>query len=102
MHDCINHESANALEWFALYVRSKYERTVGARLQEKGYETYLPVRDEVRKWADRTTVVQAPLFPNYVFCRLDIRYRMPIIVTPDVYGIVGLRSAPTPIPSEQI
>jgi transcription antitermination factor NusG len=93
---------ANQLQWFALFVRTKFERTIGRILSEKGFETYVPCQSVERKWADRIKLVDVPLFTNYVFCRFDSRHRFPVVSTPEVYSIVGIGKNPTPISDEEI
>lgn len=93
---------SDSREWFALYVRTKWERNVAHHLNDKGFETYVPCLLVRRKWQDRTKSIEVPLFSNYVFCRFDPRHRFPIITTPEVHSIVGIGKNPTPIPDEEI
>jgi transcription antitermination factor NusG len=51
-----------------------------------------------RKRIDRTTEVDVPLFPGYVFCRFDANNRLPVLVTP---GIVELVPANKPEPVDE-
>jgi transcription antitermination factor NusG len=88
--------------WFALYVRTKYEQTVGRLLQDKGYAAYVPCVCSERQWADRHKTVQVPLFPNYVFCRFDPYERLPVLMTPEVYFVVGNGKRPVSIPDEHL
>jgi transcription antitermination factor NusG len=88
--------------WFALQVRSRYENIVVAHLDGKGYECFLPLHKSRRRWSDRFTEIEQPLFPGYVFCRLDPLNRFPIIVTPGVILIVGLGKTPVPIQEAEI
>jgi len=46
--------------------------------------------------------VTAPLFPGYVFCRFDVRDRLPILVTPGVIAIVGSGKVPLPVDEGEI
>ena len=46
--------------------------------------------------------VQLPLFPGYLFCRLDLNRRLPILVTPGVMHIVGIGKTPHPVEDEEI
>jgi transcription antitermination factor NusG len=46
--------------------------------------------------------VELPLFPGYVFCRLDPRFRLPLLVTPGVFHLVGIGKAAAPIDDEEI
>ena len=85
-----------------MFVRTKFERTVGRILLEKGYEAYVPCQYEKRKWMDRIKITEVPLFPNYVFCRFAPEHKLPILTTPDVYSIVGAGKHPTPVPFEEI
>ena len=37
-----------------------------------------------RRWSDRFKSVELPLFPGYVFCRLNPRFRLPLMTIPGV------------------
>jgi transcription antitermination factor NusG len=52
-----------------------------------------------RKRIDRTTEVDVPLFPGYVFCRFDASKRLPVLVTP---GIVEIVPANKPEPVDEV
>jgi transcription antitermination factor NusG len=88
--------------WFALHVRTRFEGSVTAHLQGKGYELFLPMYVSKRRWSDRTKEIEQPLFPGYVFCRFDPLMRLPILVTPGVIGVVGMGKTPIPIEDEEI
>jgi transcription antitermination factor NusG len=84
-------------EWYALHVRARFEKYVETHLEEKGYETFLPTYVSRRRWSDRVKSLSLPLFPNYIFCRFDVRARLPILVTPGVNFIVGVGRSPVPV-----
>jgi transcription antitermination factor NusG len=90
------------LPWHALHVRSNFERIVFSQLQEKGYTLFLPTYRVRRQWSDRVKQIDVPLFPGYVFCRLDAQYRIPIITTPGVVQIVGCGRQPVAISEDEI
>jgi transcription antitermination factor NusG len=90
------------LNWFAVRVRPRAERVVADALLAKGYEQFLPLHLERRRWSDRVTSVEMPLFPGYVFCRFDVRQRLPILTTPGVILLVGVGKTPLPIDDEEI
>jgi len=83
--------------WFALSVKSRYEKIVANFLDNKGYEWLLPLYKSRRCWSDRIKEIEAPLFPGYLFCRFDIYDRLPILIIPGVQHIVGGTKLPTPI-----
>ena len=88
--------------WFALRVRNRHEYLVSTTLGNKGYETFLPVYKVRRQWSDRSKAASLPLFPTYLFCRLDPENRLPVLVTPGVLAIVGTGKRPVPIEEDEI
>ncbi|HEV7967681.1 MAG TPA: UpxY family transcription antiterminator [Candidatus Acidoferrales bacterium] len=90
------------LPWFALQVRTRHEIGVASFLEAKGYEQFVPLYKCRRRWSDRIKVMEAPLFPGYLFCRFDPQYRLPILKTPGVMQIVGYNRNPTPIEENEI
>jgi transcription antitermination factor NusG len=75
--------------WYALYVRSRHEKTVENSLRVKGYSVFSPSYRTKRKRVDRITEIEVALFPGYVFCQFDSNKRLPILMTPGVVGVVG-------------
>lgn len=88
--------------WYAIRVRSKFERTVSVALSGKGYEEFLPLCHSRRTWSDRKKDLDLPLFPGYVFCRFDVECRLPILTTPGVVSLVGAGKTPVAISEAEI
>jgi len=88
--------------WFALSVKSRYEKTVASFLESKGYESFLPLYKSRRQWSDRIKETEVPLFPGYLFCRFDIHNRLPILMIPGVQHVVGGAQLPTPIDESEM
>lgn len=105
--DCsrISIENTNKTEpvpWFAVRVKSQHEKTVAATIRWKGLEEFLPLYKCRHRWSDRFKSVELPLFPGYVFCRIDPACRLPVLTVPGVLHFVGLGRVPVPIDSEEI
>lgn len=99
----MNHaKSMNNFSWFALQIRSRWEGTTAGLLRGKGLETFLPTYTTKRKWSDRFKVVEAPLFPGYVFCRFDVHDRLPVLITPGVISVVGRGKTPIAVDEKEI
>src|SRR5579864_7173130 len=98
----MNAKSINNLCWFALQIRSRWEGTTAGLLRGKGLETLLPTYSTKRKWSDRFKVVEAPLFPGYVFCRFDVHNRLPVLITPGVISVVGRGKTPIAVDEKEI
>jgi transcription antitermination factor NusG len=88
--------------WYALHVRSGFEKLVQTQLTAKGFQTLLPTYIATRRWSDRLKQISLPLFDNYVFCRFDVNRRLPILVTPGVNSIVGAGKIPIPVDQVEI
>ena len=90
------------LPWYAVRVRSNFEQVVSGSLSSKGYESYVPV---YRKPSGRSACIKnidVPLFPGYVFARIDLVHRLPVLVTPGVVNVVGFGNVFLPIPENEI
>lgn len=90
------------VEWFALRVKPRAERPVADALAAKGYEQFLPLHKERRRWSDRVKTIETPLFAGYVFCRFDVQKRLGVLTTPGVLHVVSTGTIPQPIPYEEI
>ena len=88
--------------WFALRVKSRCEKVVAAMAQNKGYEEFLPLYRSRHRWSDRLKEVELPLFPGYLFCRLNPQRRLPLLTIPGVLHFVGIAKIPAPIEDREI
>ena len=89
--------------WFAVFTSSHHEKKVSHRFLEQHLENFLPLYSEIHHWTNRRKVtVQLPLFPNYVFVRIDRRQRGQVLQVPGVLAIVGRGYEPTPLPDFEI
>jgi len=91
-----------AHRWYALYVRSRQEKTVENSLRVKGYSVFSPSYRTKRKRVDRITEIEVALFPGYVFCQFDTNKRLPILMTPGVVGVVGRGNRAEPVNDTEI
>ena len=88
--------------WYALHVRSRHEKKVHERMAAKGIESYLPLQKSLRQWSDRKKWVEAPLFRNYVFTRIALKNRLPVLQTDGAIRLVAFKGIPARIPDRQI
>lgn len=83
--------------WLALRVKSRREKVVAAAAHQKGSEEFLPLYLGCQHWSDRLRTVALPLFPGYVFCRLDPEHRLPLLTIPGDLHFVEVGKIPVPI-----
>src|SRR5712672_1599621 len=91
-------------QWFAVQTRYRFEKKVVALLNHKNCEVYLPLRTEHHSWSDRQKVVTIPLFPGYVFVRIDRsrESRHAVLQTAGLLGFVTFGGTVIPVPPAQI
>jgi transcription antitermination factor NusG len=88
--------------WFALLVRSTREKSATLFLENAGYQCYLPLGKLTRRWSDRLKEVEVPLFPGYLFCRMNPDDRLRVLIAPGVIQIVGVGRTPLPVDEKEI
>jgi transcription antitermination factor NusG len=98
------HEMAKGVYWFAVFSRSRHERTVATALTYTGVTTFLPLVSEMHFWSDRRKLVDVPLFPGYVFVQIpnSPEARLHVLKTSGVVRFVGNRYGAVPIPDKEI
>lgn len=89
-------------DWFAVRVRSNFERTTAQSLGCRGIPYFLPMYRARRRWSDRDAVLDIPLFSGYLFCHLPERRFVPVLSTPGVVQVVGMGPFPEPVPEAEI
>ena len=75
-------------KWLAVYTKPRHEKAVEKEFQNKGFEVYLPMLKERRKWSDRKKWVEFPLFRSYIFVRTEINNALFVLQTLGVVKIV--------------
>lgn len=101
--DC--HEPVMTREWYAVYTIVRHEKAVQRSIEERGIETFLPLREVVSQWIDRKKRIQLPLFPGYLFVRvhpLDSLVIFQILSTRGVVRILSANGRLQPVPNDQI
>lgn len=88
--------------WYAVHVKTNFEKVAATILQGKNLEVYLPSYRKPRRWSDRIKDIECPLFPGYVFCRFDVNNRLPILTTTGVLNVVGNGRTPASISDDEL
>jgi len=89
--------------WYALQTYPRHEKRVHEDLRVRGIEAFLPLYETVHRWRNGCKVrVELPLFPGYLFVRIDPRERFKVLGHPGSVSIVGSASGPWPLPDSEI
>jgi len=92
----------DALPWFAVWTRSRAEKSVHEQLERKGFEVFLPTIPRWSRWKDRKKQVAWPLFPGYCFARFQEDDSLKILTCAGVATIVSFDGKYAPIPDEEL
>lgn len=57
--------------WFACHTKPRTEKKFAALLAAEKFEHYLPLIESVRRYGTQRKVFTKPLFPGYVFTRIE-------------------------------
>jgi transcription antitermination factor NusG len=95
-------ETKHPERWFALRVKPHRERVVASAARHKGFEEFLPLCKCRHRWSDRSKILELPLFPGYVFCRLCEEDRFALLTIPGVVHLVSNGRVPMPIDDQEI
>src|SRR5512142_513597 len=88
--------------WYAVWTRSRHEQVVREQIELKGVEVFLPTITRWSRWKDRKKKIDWPLFPGYLFVRLDPQETLPVRACTGVVSIVSFEGKPMPIPDFEI
>ena len=91
-------------QWYVVHCRVNSEQRAETNLRRQDYETWLPMYRKTRRHARMLESVLRPLFPRYLFVRLDLTNQQwrPILSTFGVYTIVAGAEGPLAIGDEII
>ncbi|MFZ1575259.1 MAG: transcriptional activator RfaH [Chromatiaceae bacterium] len=86
--------------WYAVHTKARDERLAEENLQRQGFATFLPRIKGSKHRRGRWLEVVEPLFPGYLFTRLDLLLQdtSPIRSTRGVLGLVRFGGDPAPVP----
>ena len=86
--------------WYVAETHPHAEAKALHHLERQGFVAYLPQYAKLRRHARRTDEVRAPLFPRYLFVRIDVARAAwrAIRSTVGVARLVSQGGAPAPVP----
>lgn len=94
--------NCTASQWYAAYVCANHEKRVAKQLGCRSVEHFLPLYPSVRLWKDRRMQLELPLFPGYIFVRMELGDRLRVLQTPGVVHLVGFGGRPVALPEEEV
>lgn len=91
-----------AKHWMAIYTKPRSEKKVAERLEKADIEVYCPLQTTLKQWSDRKKKVKIPIFPSYVFVKVDEKGREKVLQDFGVLNFVFWQGRPAVIKEEEI
>ena len=88
--------------WYAVATKPRHEKVVNEQLKSSSVEAFLPVLKTFSRWKDRRVTIERPIFPGYVFTRIDLLERTKFYTIPGIIRIVSFNGKPAPIDDSEI
>jgi transcription antitermination factor NusG len=98
----LNPALGDSHRWYAVYTYPRHEKAVREQLESKSIEAFLPTFASESHWKDRRVRIQTPLFPGYVFTRIDLSERSKVFAVSGVIRMVSFNGTPAPIDDTEI
>ena len=92
----------SASYWYAAYTKPRHEKSLAKFLEESRVECFLPLIEKQRKWSDRITTVEVPLFSGYLFVKTAWDNRFAVIDAPGYVNFVKFGDSIAQIPEGEI
>ena len=90
-------------DWYAAYTCSCQEKRVALHLAAHDIEYFLPVHRSLHLWRNGLRVmIEKPLFPSYVFVKIEKSARVRVLQIPGVHSIVSTGREPAALLGEEI
>ncbi len=89
-------------KWYALYTKPRWEKKIHASLIKKNIESWCPVKRIENQWTDRKKKIDEPIFKSYIFVRIDIKNRTPVLMTDGVLNFVHYLGKPAVIRDQEV
>lgn len=104
-----NDREAYPKRWIAVLVQMNCEKKASTLLKKSGYETYIPIQQEIHQWSDRKKKVNRLIMPMVVFVRATVNEEEWLREQSFIYKLLALPGSDedkhklaTPIPDDQV
>lgn len=94
--------STNAKKWYPVYTNSRAEKKALEALLNKGFEAYLPLHRQLKKWSDRKKWVEEPFIKSYIFVNIAEHEQADILMTKGISRFLYFSGKPASMPDRQI
>src|ERR1700712_632430 len=88
--------------WYPVYTHPRAEKKAHQALINKGIETYLPLRRQLKQWSDRKKWVEEPFIKSYLFVHIAAQQQAEVLMTKGIARFIYFGGKIAPMPGRQI
>ncbi|MBS1519709.1 MAG: UpxY family transcription antiterminator [Bacteroidetes bacterium] len=89
-------------KWYPVYTHPKAEKKAHQALLDKGIETYLPLRRQLKQWSDRKKWIDEPFIKSYLFVHITQQEQTEVLMTKGITRFIYFSGKVTSMPDKQI
>lgn len=89
-------------KWYPVYTNPKAEKKAHQSLLDKGVETYLPLRRQLKQWSDRKKWIDEPFIKSYLFVHITQQQQSEVLMTKGVARFIYFGGKVASMPDKQI
>ena len=89
-------------KWYPVYTYPKAEKKAHQALLNKGIETYLPLRRQLKQWSDRKKWIDEPFIKSYLFVRITQQEQTEVLMTKGITRFIYFGGKVTSMPDKQL
>ena len=89
-------------KWYPVYTYPKAEKKAHQALLNKGIETYLPLRRQLKQWSDRKKWIDEPFIKSYLFVRITQQEQAEVLMTKGITRFIYFGGKVTSMPDKQL
>src|ERR1700712_478404 len=89
-------------KWYPVYTNPRSEKKAHKALLEKGIETYLPLKRQLKQWSDRKKWVEEPFIKSYLFVHIAEHEQAEVLMTRGIGRFIYFSGKIAPMPDRQI
>ncbi|MFI5162335.1 MAG: UpxY family transcription antiterminator [Sphingobacteriales bacterium] len=93
---------AAAHKWYPVYTHPRAEKKACQALANKGIETYLPIRRQLKLWSDRKKWVDEPFIKSYLFVHITEHEQTEVLMTKGIARFIYFGGKIASMPERQV
>lgn len=89
-------------KWYIILTRPRWEKKIADCFEQKGIESYCPVKRVKRQWSDRMKTLEEPLFKSCVLIKIASEQKTAVRLLDGVINFVYENGKPAQIKDKEV